>query len=255
MLPEDITDRRVSQAIAHVGQRALDPVVSPDGIVFGEPQDHFNDHLADSGASGCVRPAVAVVLSHSDQRPMPPENGVGSEQRADLLETLPAEKLAPHRQSPSLVIVEQDPFLADLLLESPVLCNRVMDHLLLLALDPADQDEETDVPRLKNEVHWSANVVKRWKARHLDAVPTSHQVALAKLGSHQRPGGRYLLAGPRLRSVGPAKNCGHQTGATPGGITLWTSAEYFDPTRSSVGNRAAGYNCCSHGSEVELGWA
>ena len=92
---------------------------------------------------------------------MPAEDGVGSKQHANLLKSFPTEKLALHRQSPSLVIVEQDPFLANPLLEYPVLRDQVMDHFLLLALDPADQDEEIDVPRLQNEVHDYAVVVKR----------------------------------------------------------------------------------------------
>ena len=129
------------------------------------PGGERHDHLADSRPTDLVLPAVAVVLSHGDQRPMPAEDGVGSEQRADLLETLPAEKLGLHGQSPSLIIVEQDPFLANPLLEYPVLRDQVMDHFLLLALDPADQDEEIDVPRLQNEVHGCASVVKRWKDR------------------------------------------------------------------------------------------
>ena len=96
---------------------------------------------------------------------MPAENGVGSKQRADLLEPFPTEKLAFHRQSPSLVIVEQDPFLANPLLEYPVLRDQVMDHFLLLALDPANEDYEVELPRLQNEVHDYAVVVKWLEGR------------------------------------------------------------------------------------------
>ena len=165
MLPEDITDRRVRDAVAHVGQRALDPVVPPRGIIFSEPQDQFNDHLADSRPTDLVLPPVAVVPSPGDQRPMPAEDGVGSKQRANLLKSFPTEKLALHRQSPSLVIVEQDPFLANPLLEYPVLRDQVMDHFLLLALDPANEDYEVELPRLQNEVHDYAVVVKWLEGR------------------------------------------------------------------------------------------
>ena len=82
-----------------------------------------------------------------------------SKQRCDVA------LIVPDSQSPSLIIVEQDAFLANLLLEYLVLRDQVMDHFLLLALDPADQDEEIDVPRLQNEVHGCASVVKRWKDR------------------------------------------------------------------------------------------
>ena len=79
--------------------------------------------------------------------------------------TFPTEKLAFHSQSPSLVIVEQDAFLANPLLEYPVLRDQVMDHFLLLALDPANEDYEVELPRLQNEVHDYAVVVKWLEGR------------------------------------------------------------------------------------------
>ncbi len=73
------------------------------------------------GLPQLLLPAVAVVPFVGDERPMPTQDCVGGEQRADLLKRFAAEDLALYRKSPTLVIVKQDAFLSELLLEHLVL--------------------------------------------------------------------------------------------------------------------------------------
>ena len=91
---------------------------------------------------------------------MPSQDRVRREQRADFFESLAAEDLAFDRQSTPLIVVQQDPLLAELLFEHLVLGSQVLDHFLLLAIDPASEDDDIELPRLKNEIHDRSIVMK-----------------------------------------------------------------------------------------------
>ena len=56
-------------------------------------------------------------------------------------------------QAPPLVIVEKDSFLPEFLFEDLIFCDQVLDHLLLLAINPSGQTEEKYLPRPNNETH------------------------------------------------------------------------------------------------------
>jgi len=45
-------------------------------------------------------------------------------------------------------------------LQNSVLLSKVLDHLVLLAVDPAGQDDEIELPRLQDEVHVEMPVIK-----------------------------------------------------------------------------------------------
>ncbi len=84
---------------------------------------------------------------------MPAQERIRRDQGPDLFQQLPAQDLRLDCQSPALVVVEQDAFLAKLLLEHLVFGAEVLDDLLLLAVDPAGKDEEEQLPGLEDEVH------------------------------------------------------------------------------------------------------
>jgi len=60
-----------------------------------------------------------------------------------------AEDLAFDGEPASLAVVEENSFLSELLPEYPVLSEEVLEGVLLPAIDPAGEDEEQQVPRLK----------------------------------------------------------------------------------------------------------
>src|ERR1019366_4277102 len=99
-----------------VGQGVGDPVVTPGRILAGQLQDPVNDFLRRCWpAHRTTLVAMVPLLRH--QLPMPAQNGVRREQRTDLVQELATQDLAFDGQAAPLIVVEQDPFLAVLLLE------------------------------------------------------------------------------------------------------------------------------------------
>ena len=84
---------------------------------------------------------------------MPSQDRIRSEQRADFLETFATEDLACDCQSTPLVVGEQNAFLAQLLFQHLVFGPQVLDHLLLLLVDPARENDEQELPWMQNERH------------------------------------------------------------------------------------------------------
>ena len=52
-----------------------------------------------------------------------------------------------------MIVIQQDPLLAVRLLEDLVFGSKVVDHLLLLAMDPTGQHDDIELPRMKYEIH------------------------------------------------------------------------------------------------------
>jgi hypothetical protein len=73
---------------------------------------------------------------------VPAQDCIRSQNRGHLLRHPSAEHFAFNCQRPALVIVEQDTFHAELLSEHTILGPKVLDHVLLLAIDPAGQDQD-----------------------------------------------------------------------------------------------------------------
>ena len=84
---------------------------------------------------------------------MPAQNRIRRKQRADFIQSLATDRLALDRQAAPLVVTEQDAFLAELLFENCVLGSQILDHFLLLAIDPSGKDQDKQLPRLQNGFH------------------------------------------------------------------------------------------------------
>jgi hypothetical protein len=65
----------------------------------------------------------------------------------------PPENPAFHGQALPLIIVEPDAFLAKLLSEHAIIRSKVLDHILLLMVDPVDRDQEQRLPGLWKGIH------------------------------------------------------------------------------------------------------
>jgi hypothetical protein len=98
-------DRRPTDPMPHVLQRALDPRVTPRGILPRHADDKPLD-LREHAAT--TRPTDVRPLSR-DQLSVPPENRVGCDDRRDLTEPTTAQPVSMHRQPTALVIGEADP--------------------------------------------------------------------------------------------------------------------------------------------------
>ena len=97
------------------------------------------------------RSLVIPLLGH--EQAVPTQDGVRCEQRTYRLEHLAAEDFAFDGQPPTLIVGEDDPALAEFFFEDLVLGAEVFDDFLLLAVAPAGQDGEQELPGLENEVH------------------------------------------------------------------------------------------------------
>ncbi len=98
--------------------------------------------------------ALVPVCGHEFS--MPAKDGFGSHDGGKLVEHLAAEDLAFDGQPASLAVVEEYAFLSELLPEYLILSEDVLDGALLLAIDPAREGEEQQVPWLKLRFHVSS---------------------------------------------------------------------------------------------------
>jgi hypothetical protein len=128
---------------------------------------------------------------------VPAQDCVGCEQRADFFQSLAPQNLALHRQTTSLVVVQQDAFLAEFLFQNLVLGSEVFDDFLLLTVHPAGQNHEVQLPRLQNEVHgrpegWAKAFTMRLDWPLVNAG-VSRELHLSPLVSHATDGS-YMSA-------------------------------------------------------------
>jgi len=79
---------------------------------------------------------------------VPSQNRVGSKQRTNLFQHLAAQDLTLDCQPAPLVIIQQNAFRTEFLPEHLILGPEVIDHLLLLVVDPTRKDDEIELPRL-----------------------------------------------------------------------------------------------------------
>jgi hypothetical protein len=115
------------------------------------PTLHFGDWRPADGF-----PFMCVIKLLGDQQAMPTQDRVGCEQSSDFFEQLATQHFATDRQPAPLIVVEQNSLLAKLLFEDLIFNSQVVDHVLLLAIDPAGKKNEHQMPRLENECHQRA---------------------------------------------------------------------------------------------------
>ena len=100
---------------------------------------------------------LAMVPLLGNQHPVPPQDRVRCEQRADLSQQFPAEHLFLHGQAAALIVIEQDTLLAHFLSEHLVFGPKICYDLMLLTIDPAGKNHEEELPRLQHEAHDGSN--------------------------------------------------------------------------------------------------
>ena len=88
MLLQDIGHAGIRNLVTHIGQGALNAVITPGGVFLGEANHQIANHLRERRTTGFLLPTVAVVPLSSYQEPMPAQDGVRREKSADLVEEL-----------------------------------------------------------------------------------------------------------------------------------------------------------------------
>ncbi|MHC4406087.1 MAG: hypothetical protein ACYTG0_41145 [Planctomycetota bacterium] len=152
MVSEDIANSLIGDLVTKVRQGALDPVISPAHIFARQANNKIDNLLPYTWAShGCA--TFAVIPLSRNQHTVPPEDRIRREECADFAEELAAKNLSLDSQTAPLIVVQQDAFLTEFLFEHLILGPQVLDDFLLLTIDPTSENDEIQLPGLKNEIH------------------------------------------------------------------------------------------------------
>jgi hypothetical protein len=164
VLPENVADGRIAKSVAEIGYSALEPVVTSGRALFRQLEHERTNFIGDRRPTRLLSPAVAVVPFLNDQLPMPTQNRVGRDHRADLTEELAPQRFACDGQSTPLVVGKQQSLLGMQLPEDSVLGPEVFDELSLLFRYPAGQNRDQQLPRLEHAIHEGSRNLGAWHA-------------------------------------------------------------------------------------------
>ncbi len=148
VLTEKVRNRSPRDFVADLGESALDPRVTPSGILPCDPEDPVRDRRLNPGASGLLPSRAPVPLS-GDEPPILGQEGVRCHDRGHRFQHAPAESLSLHGQPTPFAVGEAKTPPAELSLQDTVLLNQVVDDLLLMVVDPASDGEDEELPRVK----------------------------------------------------------------------------------------------------------
>jgi len=157
--------------MAQIGQGTLDAVVAPGRILSG----HSQNQLGDLGRNG--RPTrlnfakIAVIPFRCHWLAMPAKDHIRRDDSRDFLQSLSSQSLALDCQTAALVVAQPDPSRAMGFLEHLGLGQEEVDRRLLLAVKPAGQDDDEELPRLEDEVRVLSADLKKLKDREVTRWP------------------------------------------------------------------------------------
>ena len=152
VVSENVSDCRIRNVQAEVGQGSLDTVVAPCGILPGHAENELG-HLVRHPWPARRVASTAVVPFLGDEPTVPTQNRVGSDDGSQFGHGLATQCLALDRQHPSVLISEQNPLAAHLLHEGLDLSVLEFDDVLLPAVDPTGENEKKQLPGLEDESH------------------------------------------------------------------------------------------------------
>src|SRR2546427_11627414 len=141
---QNLGDGASRDAVVEILQRPLDATVAPRGILGRHPHDERRDLLHEPGTA--LPPTLPRPLL-GDQPPVPAQDRVRCHDGRHLPKDSATESLALRRQAPALVITQSDTTPPQLLPEGAVLLHQVVDHLLLVTIDPSSQGGEQKAQR------------------------------------------------------------------------------------------------------------
>ena len=136
--------------MAEVGESALNAIVAPGWVLTGKAENEL-DHFGRRWRTAGLRAAFRVVPLLGDKLSVPTEDGVGRENGTDFSKQLAAKNLALDGEAPPLIIAEANPFLAKALPEDLNLRLLKVDDGLLLAIQPAGENGDQELPRVATQ--------------------------------------------------------------------------------------------------------
>jgi DNA replication protein DnaC len=129
------------------------------GPDFPEPTVRHADHEGGdlrlgAGATGDSLLRAGVFLG--DEPAVPTEDRVRGDDARDVPKATPTERLSLHSEAAPLVVSEPEPTVTALRTQHAVFLEQVVDHRLLLAVDPAREQKEEEGERGRQRVHGSS---------------------------------------------------------------------------------------------------
>ncbi len=133
--------------MSEIRESPFDPGVAPARTLTSYTEHELGDLLPHAW-SPRLSPRAVVPLPR-DQPPVPGQDRVRSDDRRHVAQDLSTERLAFHREPSSLVIGEAETLATELAFEDAVLLDEVINHILLMAVDPSSDGDQKELPGLK----------------------------------------------------------------------------------------------------------
>lgn len=110
---------------------------------------HSEDQLPDFGCGSRTTraPSLAPVILSGDQLTVPSEQSIWRHQGLYLGEASPADLFGLNRESSTLLIREAEPLPAELLPQGTIFLLEIFNHVLLVSIDPASEDQHQKLQR------------------------------------------------------------------------------------------------------------
>jgi len=137
--------------VADAFQPTADPRVPPGRILGRHAHDERGDVRLRARATGASRLRAVVFRGHEPA--IPPQDGVRRDDAGDGRQTAPAEDFAFHGQAAALVVGEAQASGWLRGPEDPVLLEQVVNHRLLLAIDPTGKQQTEEGERRRQRIH------------------------------------------------------------------------------------------------------
>lgn len=151
MIDEDRLDRVASDVVAKMPQPTADARIAPSRVLVRYADHERGDLRLGVWATGPSRLRSVVFLG--DECPVPPQDGVGSDDAGDGCEATATENLAFHSQTATLVVGETESSSTVHRAEDAVFIEQIVNDRLLLSIDPAGEQVQKEGERGRERVH------------------------------------------------------------------------------------------------------
>ena len=125
--------------------------MSPIPILHCQADNQGLDLMESSGATRT--PFLAAIVFSGDQFPLPPEKGFWRDDGRDFPKNWPPEPLRSGRQTSTLIVVQLQAPVAQLLSEYSVLLPQVVDRIALLLTQPSSDRDQQQPERIEGRAH------------------------------------------------------------------------------------------------------
>src|SRR5882757_10341567 len=148
---QDIRDGAATDRVPQIGQRPKNPPIAPIPVFRCQAHHQALDLTESAGATGT--PFLAAIVFLSDQPPMPSQKHFWRNDGRDFPKNASPEPLRLGRQTSTLIVVQPEAPVAQLLSEYSVFLPQVIDRVPLLLTQPAGDRNHQQPERIEGRAH------------------------------------------------------------------------------------------------------